>query len=337
MSLLCSFESLDLLKSKAKRKTPTDADSRRQYISQMERWGIQKYNKPGLGGPKAEAHTIRNTPSSIRREHKQNQNGKSDQPQTPPYPKRNASDFRPDVPPKKRQKLSNFISGKAYEDLALAFDRMSSSEDGCQDLDPVSQNDTPSSQTFPASYTQKSDVLPTQNMSVQDVDALSDVSSEDDLLSTREKSDNLEVDMPDVLLDFDLDHFDDVKTAADFSFVSNCRADAFGMYVFILQRLELLKETPDLHEKMMIAAIIGCGRCARTPSQIEITVNVLNQILSQRPIYSEDTAEIFLYRCLLEDLYRKQGNVTEADFQQRLAARSTFVQNKCLSPPTPGN
>jgi hypothetical protein len=146
-----------------------------------------------------------------------------------------------------------------------------------------------------------------------------------------------QVHLHDDFLDFNLDNFNNVKAAADFAYAAQLRFDSFNLYTLLLQRLNVLKDTPlfiknasQFYQRMTSIAIVGCARSATTASQLEISINLLERHLSQWPPYAGDTAEMFLYRSLLEQAYRQYGMIGEADFQHRLASGLTCVQERSL-------
>jgi hypothetical protein len=338
--------------------------SRRQYIFQFEKWGVQKYNKRcenGLADLAAHGRAFENSSSDIRDE---NVNYRKDSQHTSTpigsKPSQSGRRPRPDVPPKKRQKLSNFTSEKVRDNAVMALEQISRLSPLTQTGQagnpfPVRISRQPFSYErpepgrasfFSAREEEKEDDSPgTGNYAGEDCRLLSspedpdlmDIDTDTSMISISQQEDpstdegprERRLDVGRLIDSFAPDEIDEMKLAADFLFAAQCHEDSFALYVLLLKRLN---DSPDHRDCMTTAAIIGCARSSATSSQAEISRNLLEQKLSARPDYSQDTVESFLFRSLLGDIYRKQGDDDAAQFHSRVAMQSSFAKRRSLMP-----
>jgi hypothetical protein len=123
----------------------------------------------------------------------------------------------------------------------------------------------------------------------------------------------------------------EIKRAADFLFAAQCHEDSFTLYVVLLKDM---RTSPRVHDDVRTSTIMGCARSATTPSQAEIARALLEQELAKRPIYAHDTRESLIFRSLLANIHGKQGDHDAAQFHNRLATQSSFVQQRSMVPPS---
>ncbi|KAH7351497.1 hypothetical protein BKA66DRAFT_575588 [Pyrenochaeta sp. MPI-SDFR-AT-0127] len=120
----------------------------------------------------------------------------------------------------------------------------------------------------------------------------------------------------------------EMKLAADFLFSTHCYADSFNLYALVIKHMKSHIELPTF---MKTSAILNCVRSSGTSTQITVAQNLLEQTLSNRPIYAVDTAETFLYRSLLANLGQRAGDGDTARYHKSIAERSSFEDNRSLS------
>lgn len=289
----------------------------------MERWGIQKYNRS------ASQKVISNSGGSLTDKNIFQVGEKSHESPSRSGAAKRPLGGKPEVPPKKREKLSHFVAERAYDDLAIAFEEIS--PPSSEDLTKLGNNSSQSLAT-PTALAE-----PAKNRGGQDDIHVMDRAVDDTVMNNLLELEQIH--LHDDFLEFNLDDFNDVKAMADFAYAAQLRFDSFNLYTILLQRLNVLKDAPlfiengsQFCQRMTSMAIVGCARSATTASQLEISINLLERQISQWPPYAGDTAEMFLCRSLLEQAYRQHGRIGEADFQHRLASQLTCVQEGSLSP-----
>jgi hypothetical protein len=332
------------------------ASSRRQYIFQFEKWGINKYNTniARQGSTPAESHALLSQyPLYARTEQLSKGSDFSQLSIISSQPPKRPQSLRekPPVPPKKRKKLADFLSSKGpYADLGLAFHapntpgpssgnlmqgiqsanslgRMpTSSINGAADTPtPVPSMLNEDDDCTTSSDTSDSSILPPQSeishgWGFLDFEPWTSQCPLDEIpLQEKQIDSSRRIDT------FSLDEVDDMKRAADFLFGLGCEADACSLYILILKRL---KDCPDQPAWATTSAMILCASSANTPSQKEIARSLLEQSLDE-PQGSKTDIEKFLFHMLLAETYMREHDTTTADIHIGMAM-STDLANKGL-------
>jgi hypothetical protein len=139
----CPFDLFD-------QRTFADRPSRRQYISQFEKWGLQKYNKGRGSAVKAENYTAFTDCPSTPKEAEGIKTVELSQSSAAPLCRREMKRTdRPEVPPKKRQKLLNFIQEMEEAKIASALDQTTSTTQSCRQPFSVDHDYTAANLNFP--------------------------------------------------------------------------------------------------------------------------------------------------------------------------------------------
>jgi hypothetical protein len=92
--------------------------------------------------------------------------------------------------------------------------------------------------------------------------------------------------------------WDDMKIAADFLYCLGLSEDAFVLYVLLLRRLRSYPPNERNHSKIARAAVL-CAFSATTDSQIEVSQNLLEQLIKDS---STSHRESNLYNALLKEI-----------------------------------
>ncbi|EON66473.1 hypothetical protein W97_05571 [Coniosporium apollinis CBS 100218] len=311
--------------------------SRRQYVFQFEKWGVHKYNTTSKEPARSEYLPVSLPRPSGPTAHHVVEDDDSLQTsivQTCPRIRKQSSCQKPAVPPKKRQKLSGFISSKdPYADLGLVFNTPGESQPGPGDTVPAAPTAMPLGGTASRIANGGADVVAsmpellieesrsTISNCAHDADRdlpLSETGSDwdDSDRDIREQLSTGQASGRERLIDssrpidtFSRNEIQDMKHAADFLYSLLSDEDAFPLYVLVLKRLKQSNQPV----WMMSSAIIACARSATTSSQVEIARSLLEQKL-QDPQGSATDAEIFLFRMLLAYTYIRCGDDFTASF-----------------------
>lgn len=115
---------------------------------------------------------------------------------------------------------------------------------------------------------------------------------------------------------------------ADILFVCEFYEQSFDIYDSVLERL---KEKPGKHGKMRASATIGCARSSVTPSQLCKARDMLERNLLPWSSNTEQTPQFLLYRLLLGDVCRRQGNFDSMETNNDLAVRYYFAQRRSMN------
>ncbi|KAK3353975.1 hypothetical protein B0T25DRAFT_223732 [Lasiosphaeria hispida] len=129
---------------------------------------------------------------------------------------------------------------------------------------------------------------------------------------------------------FSYDQILTINVAADLLLHTHCYQDAFELYVLLI-KWTTARPPCRFVDELATYAVLGCARSAITDAHISITQNLLNQRLARRPAYAVDTAETFLCRSILSNLYWRSGDKTNAQTHKNLALRSRLVETRSLS------
>ncbi|KAL9618893.1 MAG: hypothetical protein Q9160_006418 [Pyrenula sp. 1 TL-2023] len=113
-----------------------------------------------------------------------------------------------------------------------------------------------------------------------------------------------------------------IRVTADFLFACQCYDKAFAMYASVLERS---KDIHEEHESVVSSAVIGCARSSVTPDQIEMARELLEKRLLEWPITNEEAARLILYRLLLADVCSKQGDDDGEKQHNSLATETYFT------------
>ena len=335
--------------------------SRRQYVSQFERWGTHKYkvsnkdtSQPSLGQqpqhvPFIEAPQIKSSPPGL-----------DAITHAVPLSKRQRSLRDSALIPAKRQVLSDYrspdVSVTQSEDESHATPNANSvaenslSPEGTADTiyrSPAATitDDNPFEfENFDAAFFLKNDdtqpVPPVPihtNEAKQTVKQQSRESSHNDLIheifqrwANRQDSDRRKT-QSDALFDinrpidtFSSEEMDKMHRAADFLFALNFRKDAFPLYVLILKRLKMSSRK---RVGATSSALVACVRSAVLSNQAAIARSLLQQQLEQ-----PDTAMIeqFTIQLLLADTYKRFRDFTTAGTHIRSAMQSNPFEESLI-------
>ncbi|KAN0092324.1 hypothetical protein V8E51_018171 [Hyaloscypha variabilis] len=327
--------------------------SRRQYISQFEKWNLRKYQSShGSQAPPApstsSADAIRPEHEAMQASHTSNtkrqhslQSSRSSQV--------SHGSSRPPVPPKKRQLLSEFmLSRHPYADLGAAFDNLETHQfevgsptaatvmASSSTKTPLGRNIRSTSHTNAMSSSIGDDCPrvsmdePSEGEMLLPCPTESDASEwegyDDSLWSTPEASSNQmarqerRIDSSRPIESFSRHELQDMKIAADCLLAFTFDRESFALNVLLFKRIKHDSEFPT---GVVYSALIACARSCQKPSQIEIAQNLLHQALdeSKGPI---NEAEKFVFRMLLADTYIRGQNAEDAITHVKHAWRSVF-------------
>ncbi|KAI9779631.1 MAG: hypothetical protein M1839_007296 [Geoglossum umbratile] len=330
------------------------APSRRQYISQFEKWGVHKYKVTSKDYIQPERQALPSQHSSGTGADQES--GDNDLSQTPitqicPTKRQQSLREKPEVPPKKRQKLSDFMSSKdPYAGLGLAFD---ASQPSSQNLAPSGRVASHPGGTPPNTVYGRADVvvhIPGSRGDDNGRATSSDISSADMLPPCSEGLNSSELDDFEIStsqrhsvgqifprerrLDssrpidtFSPDEIQDMKRAADFLFSLFFRKEAFALYVLILKRL---KDSSNQPAWVASSAMILCARSAVTLPQVEIARSLLEQEL-HKPQGLATGVENFLFRMLLAHTYTRHCDYSTASFHREIAMGSGLTDEGLLA------
>lgn len=174
---------------------------------------------------------------------------------------------KPEVPPKKRQKLSNFIAEKVHADIAPASDSTKVQDQspkysvlpGQQRITAVIDSGSRKNKLVSHSInapsvlkneadSELSEIL-TKNCRPLSIFADSDTIEVDQavagIFDDEDSSPERYFDISRPINSFTPDEIEDMKLAADFLFNSQCQEDSFALYVLLPKRL---KQSPDYYE-----------------------------------------------------------------------------------------
>ncbi|KAK0732186.1 hypothetical protein B0H67DRAFT_95157 [Lasiosphaeris hirsuta] len=129
---------------------------------------------------------------------------------------------------------------------------------------------------------------------------------------------------------FSYDQILTINITADLLLHTHCYQDAFELYVLLVKWTQA-RPSCKFVDELATYAVLGCARSAITDAHISITQNLLNQRLARRPAYAVDTAETFLCRSILSNLYWRNGDKANAQIHKNLALRSQMVETRSLS------
>jgi hypothetical protein len=264
---------------------------------------------------------------------------------------------KPAVPPKKRQKLADFMSTRdPYAQLGNAFGEAGPSnyimansttksavakgkerETTVEDSDAGSITPVPSFMDQDSQYGSFDDSRDDRASSRPGVpnpfeteddwyDSSSWISSENASsvnLLQRERR----IDSSRCIETFSDDEITDMKLAADFLISLLFSKEAFPLYVLVLKRM---KHDRTQHSGQMQAAFVACVHSAATAPQIEIAQSLLRQALEGKMGTLTD-AEKFVFRNLLADTYKRLRKFDTAISETTLAWRSApSIENLSL-------
>ncbi|KAH0543033.1 hypothetical protein FGG08_002641 [Glutinoglossum americanum] len=333
------------------------APSRRQYIFRFEKWGVRKHKITGKDSIKPECYAL---PSQHSSDTRVDQGSGDSDPfqtsitQTYPAKRQQSLHEKPAVPPKKRQKLSDFMSSKdPYADLGSAFDTPDTPKPSPQDLLPSGRTARSPSSTFPSIVGGRADSVTYTSSSLGDNSGLTTPNDTSDagMLPPRSEGSNGsrlgDIDRPtsqqysvgrvfprERRLDssrpidtFSPDEIQDMKRAADFLFSLSFDMDSFALYALILKRL---KDSSNQPAWVTSTAMVSCARSATTSSQVEIAQSLLEQKLHE-PHRSATDVENFLFRMLLAETYTRRRDYSTANFHTRVAMESDLADERLLT------
>ena len=260
---------------------------------------------------------------------------------------------KPPVPPKKRQKLAEYLSSKdPYADLGLAFETLNtpapssgSLMQGTQSFNSLGGMST----SFVSGAADMSSPMPSMLSEDDDWTTSSDTSAAS-LLPPQSESSNCwgfvdfepgtgqhsldqiprqqrQIDSGRPIDTFSPDEIDDMKRAADFLYCVSSEADACALYILILKRL---KEAPDQPAWATTSAMISCAMSAKTPSQQEIARSLLRQRLDE-PEGSTTDVEKFLFHMLLAESYVRGCDITAANLQIDITMSGDLVNERLIT------
>ncbi|PMD31480.1 hypothetical protein L207DRAFT_572712 [Hyaloscypha variabilis F] len=333
--------------------------SRRQYISQFEKWHLRKYQSPH--GSQAVPAPSTSSADAVRSEHEAMQashtsNAKRQHSlQSSRSSQASRGSSRPPVPPKKRQLLSEFmLSRDPYADLGAAFDNLETPqfEVGSPTAATVtasSSTETPlGGATRSASHNNAVSSLigddcrrlsmdePSEGEMRLPCPTESDASEweeyDDSLWSTPEvSSDQIarqerRIDSSRPIESFSQHELQDMKIAADCLLTLTFDKESFALNVLLFKHIKHYSGFPT---GVVCSALIACARSCEEPSQIEIAQNLLRQALdeSKGPI---NEAEKFVFRMLLADTYTRGRHYEDAIAHVTHAWRSVFSHENIL-------
>lgn len=196
-------------------------------------------------------------------------------------------DRRPAVPPKKRQKLGDFMSEKAYADLGLAFDSGDAGEVCGRDSAiggdiscDASAAEHPLGEPLLRDSTARGDNSESTNSLVVPSNALLTAveSPESSMCNLRNTLDaprcRIHLDSSRPVDSFGVDAVKVIKLAAEFLLSSRIYDESFDLFVLLVK---CLRASPSFPDWMTTSAILGCARTCTKSSQVEIARNLLEQ------------------------------------------------------------
>ncbi|KAE8447351.1 hypothetical protein EG329_010909 [Mollisiaceae sp. DMI_Dod_QoI] len=323
--------------------------SRRQYISQFEKWNVRKYQStygsrsvvpqslaaidPVL--PEHEVEATQTPHLSNTKRQRSLQSARSSQISI-------GSRERPPVPPKKRQLLSESRELKdPYSDLGMAFDSFEASplEMGIP-MPPDVVTSSPAATPYDGSIEQTRCAARMSSLLGEDIgcdaphtpEGMSLVSSVEladsvwddyepspectprastDQLAHRERR----IDSSRPIESFSHDELQDMKLAADCLFSLTFDEEAFPLNVLLVKHI---KQNNQYDPKVICTALIACAQSCTLTSQLEIAQSLLNQTLDEGAL-SMNEAEKFVCRMLLADIYTRRRRYKDAITQVKLA------------------
>ncbi|KAG9241495.1 hypothetical protein BJ878DRAFT_225335 [Calycina marina] len=334
--------------------------SRRQYVSQFEKWGTHKYkvsNKDAVQPPPPSASGPRlqyKPPTDV--VHKQDSTWATPMNNTASSPTKRQRSLRDSAPiPAKRQVLSDYRSPdhcvKESEDerddtpILASVTGTSLPPEGTTpgDADPIYHSSPTESMNgfgfdnFDAAFFLENDT-PQSVSTDTDKKALKVKGSEPnqntlihDIFSrwaNRQVSDRRPK-QSDALFDinrpidtFSSEEMENIHRAADFLFALNFRKDAFPLYVLVLKRLKSRKPAGGTS-----SALVACVRSAVLPNQASIARSLLIHQLEQECIAK---IEQFAFRLLLADTYKRFKDNIVANTHIRTALESNPYQESLI-------
>jgi hypothetical protein len=260
---------------------------------------------------------------------------------------------KPTVPPKKRQKLADFMSTRdPYAQLGTAFGAAGPSSSTADittksaaargkeretvdnDSDAGSITPVPSFMDQDSQYGSFDDSRSTGPgesnpfESEEDwYDSSSWISSEHASSSVHLLQRERRIDSSRRIETFSDGEIADMKLAADFLMSLLFSKEAFPLYVLVLKRMKHARSQPS---GQMQAAFVACVHSAASASQIEIAQSLLRQALDGK-MGTLTEAETFVFRNLLADTYKRLRKFDTAISEITLAWRSTpSIENLSL-------
>ncbi|KAF4626226.1 hypothetical protein G7Y89_g11937 [Cudoniella acicularis] len=329
--------------------------SRRQYISQFEKWKMRKYQSP-YGSQAAPAPSTSATErDAVQASQTQNAKRQHSLQSARSSQVSQGSRNRPPVPPKKRQVLSELmLSRDPYADLGAAFDNLetprfeigspitatvrasSSTEIPLGGTIRHTSNTTAMSSLIGSDSSWFSMDEPSEREMLLPCPTESDASEWEDyehsLWSTPGASSNQttgrerRIDSSRPIESFSQHELQDMKIAADCLLSLTFDKESFALNVLLFKRI---KQYPRCPTSVVHSALIACARSCQQPSQVEIAQNLLHQALdeSKGPI---NEAENFVFRMLLADTYTRGQKYGDAIPHVKHAWRSVFSHRNFL-------
>ena len=332
--------------------------SRRQYVSQFERWGTHKYKvstkdttQPSPGQQAQQVQILE--ASQIK--------SSSTEPDAVspaiPFTKRQRSLHDSALIPAKRQVLSDYrspdVSVTQSEDESQATPNANSVTGDF--LSPAGTIDTiyrsPATtitddnplefENFDAAFFLKNDSVgpaPADSSENKRMEAQSSPEPSHNTLiqeifqrwANRQDSDRRKS-QSDALFDinrpidtFSSEEMDSMHLAADFLFALNFRKDAFPLYVLILKRLKMSSRK---HVGATSSALVACVRSAVLPNQAAIARSLLQQ---QLDLPDTTMMERFTFQLLLADTYKRFRELTTAGNHIRNAMQSNPFEESLI-------
>ncbi|KAL9621834.1 MAG: hypothetical protein Q9160_003807 [Pyrenula sp. 1 TL-2023] len=115
------------------------------------------------------------------------------------------------------------------------------------------------------------------------------------------------------------------KILADLLLVCQCYQDSFPLYQSVLEDFNRDSATP---MSKIASAIIGCARSCTTSFQMHVLQGLVEDIFLERKAIVEETAEDLLCKLLLADILYSQGHYGAGQCCDRSAMQSYFAQDE---------